>query len=480
MEIIPKKTTSNSVKIAISFLVSGIALFIFSIFVVSQIICVFGLGLIFWGGLFLLITPVKFVEGSFVITETLPAYMTMDRMFNEFNSKNEAYNIPPFPRDIYLPQHLEGLKEMVTFIPAEETSGIVEIEDIARGKFIIEKPKGLLITSPGKGLVEKIEQKRDADFAKLSFEELGDAMPALLNEFCLAEKITMDTNENDVKIQIYGSLYKDLYNPKYNLKSINLLGCPLVNAAGCLIAKSTGKLTMIQEIKTSPDGKATTVTFRIINKSFEKRQKLLNNYGKIPLRRNELVRIINSSIDIVDFIFDLLLGLQKKRINWQLLETFSKRFGETLSFTGETIPSLNLNFLKILSAIAYHSPIQTSKEAYDILKIVYDYFDSLSFDDDIKESTPNFLSTKAIILSYYTLNDILLGKTGGDKENKKEILQLENFLQILANEGIFKSNSEALFASINKLNLENDLENLIDNTRNIFKEELTSFLTYDQ
>jgi hypothetical protein len=104
----------------------------------------------------------------------------------------------------------------------------------------------------------------------------------------------------------------------------------------------------------------------------------------------------------------------------------------------------------------------------------------LSFDDDIKESTPNFLSTKAIILSYYTLNDILLGKASGDKENKKEILQLENFLQILANEGIFKSNSETLFASINKLNPENDLENLIDNTRNIFKEELTSFLTYNQ
>jgi len=48
MEIIPKKTTSNSVKIAIAFLVSGITLFIFSIFVGSQIVCVFGLGLIFW------------------------------------------------------------------------------------------------------------------------------------------------------------------------------------------------------------------------------------------------------------------------------------------------------------------------------------------------------------------------------------------------------------------------------------------------
>ena len=73
MKIIPKKTTSSSVKIAISLLVSGIALFVISVFTGSQIVGIIGLGLIFWGALFLLITPLKYVDSSLLISSTLPA-----------------------------------------------------------------------------------------------------------------------------------------------------------------------------------------------------------------------------------------------------------------------------------------------------------------------------------------------------------------------------------------------------------------------
>jgi hypothetical protein len=476
MQTNPKKPKRDSFLIAISFLFSGIALFVVSVFLGSQIICVIGLGLIFWGALFLIITPQKYIESSFLVTSTLPAYLTMDRMLIDLNPKNEAYNIPPFPRDIYLPQHLEGLKDMVTFIPAENTNGMVEIEDIARGKFIIEKPKGILITSPGKGLLDKIEQKHTADFAKIPLSELDEILPNLLGDLYLAKEITMTTNENNIILQIKGSLYENLYSQKYNIKIINLIGCPLVNAAACAIAKSTGKLTMIQEIKTVPNGKTTTVTFKIVNMSFEKRQKLIAEYGKATFRRNELVEVINASIGIVDLSFDILIGLHKKRINWQLLEGYSKAFGETLSFTGQSMPSLNLGFLKISSAIKNQVPKETSKEAYSILKVIYGYFDSLSFDDDLKASVPNFLSTKAIILSYYTLNDLLLGKAVGDKENKKEAHQLESVLQILTNDSSFKVNIEELMVSIGKVIPENDLETFIDNSRGIFKEWLSSFL----
>ena len=138
-----KKPIRNSFLIAISLLVSGIALSIFSFLLGSSIVSLIGLGLLFWGALFLLVTPLKYVESSLLISSTLPAYLNMDRLLKDFNPKNEAYNIPPLPRDVSLPEHLEGLKESVTFIPAENTTGMVEIEDIARGKFLIERPAGL-------------------------------------------------------------------------------------------------------------------------------------------------------------------------------------------------------------------------------------------------------------------------------------------------------------------------------------------------
>ncbi len=476
MQTKTKKPIRNSFLIAISFLVSGIALFILSFLLGSLIVGLIGLGLLFWGALFLLVTPLKYVESSLLISSTLPAYLNLDRLLKDFNPKNEAYNIPPLPRDISLPEHLKGLKEMVTFIPGENTTGMVEIEDIARGKFLIERPSGLLVSSPGIGLLDKIEKKRTADFTKLLPSQLDEALPNLLGELYLARQITVATSENSIILKINGSLYGSLYSPKYNLRSVNLLGCPLVNAAACAIAKSTGKLTMIEDIKTDLEGKALTVAFKIVPGSFEKRQKLVESFEKIVLRRDELVGVIYSSIGIVDFSFDILIGLTKKQIDWVQLEDYSKSLREKSSFVAETVPPLNLSFLEISSAIERQEPKKISAEAYAILKSIFNYFESLNLDDDFKESVLNFLSTKAIVLSYYTLNDLLLAKVVGDREITKEMKQLESALQILVNNTSFKIDVEALMSTLEKTIVENNLKTFVEDVRGNFNEALSSFL----
>jgi hypothetical protein len=265
MKTNPKKLKLDSLLIAISFLILGIAILDASFLSGSQVLAFIGLGITFWGALFLLITPQKHVEGSFLVTSTLPAYMTIDRMLKDLESKNEAYNIPSYTReDVNLPEHLKGLKEMVTFIPEQNSTGLAEIEDIAKGKFLIKNPKGLLITPPGIGILDKIEQKHNIDLTKIPFSELNETLPNLLSDLYLTKEIKMTTNENEATIEINDSLYKNLYNQEYNLKSITLLGCPLVSAAACAIAKSTSKPTMIQKIETTPNGKTITATFKIV------------------------------------------------------------------------------------------------------------------------------------------------------------------------------------------------------------------------
>ena len=118
----------------------------------------------------------------------------------------------------------------------------------------------------------------------------------MFKELNLAKEIEITTNEDAIILQINGSLYKNLYNQKYNLRSIKLLGCPLVNAVACAISKSTGKPTLIQEIKTASNGKTTTATFKIYNRKFETHKKLNENNEQILLRRNELLVVINASI----------------------------------------------------------------------------------------------------------------------------------------------------------------------------------------
>ena len=471
MRITPKEAKINSFLVTVVFLISGITLFVVSVFFGSQIISLIGLGLIFWGVIFLLIPPPKNVEASFLITSSLPDYMTIDRMLNYLTPKNEAYNIPPCPKDIHLPQQLEGLKEMVTFIPAEQADGIAEIEDIARSKFLIEKPNGLLIASPGVGLLEKIEQRRNIDFARLPLSELDQTLPYLFGQLNLSKEIEMTANGNDRVLQITGSYYQNMYSQKYALKSINLLGCPLVNAAACAISKSAGKPTMIQKIENTPNGKKTSATIKIIERTFEKRQKLIDDIGKVSLRADELLRVIDGSMGIIDLSFDILAAFNEKRINWQRIEDKAEDFGEVYSFAGQTMPSLNLGFIRVSSATKKHLLSETIEEVRAILKVIYYYFDGLNLDEDIKGSIPNFLSVKAIILSYFTFNDLLLGKVVGDKENPKEKHQLESVLQILANMD-FKVNTDELMANINKIASESDLERVIYDSREIFKEQL--------
>ena len=108
------------------------------------------------------------------------------------------------------------------------------------------------------------------------------------------------------------------------------------------------------------------------------------------------------------------------------------------------------------------------------MKVIYSYFDNLSLNEKIKETLPNFQSAKDIILSYFTLNDILLGKVIGEKEDQKEILQLESVLQILASNTEFKVNVEDLRVSIGKVVLKNELERAVEDSREIFKSQLKS------
>ena len=208
-----------------------------------------------------------------------------------------------------------------------------------------------------------------------------------------------------------------------------------------------------------------------INGILEDQRKTAETNEKTALRKSELLRVINASIGIVDLSFDVLIGLQDKRINWQQLEAYSNGFGENLNFTGQTVPPLNLDFSKIASAVKTQVPNEASKEAFNVLKATYEYINGLNPDEDIKENPPNFQTAKTLILAYFLLNDLLLGKFVGDKENGIETGELETALQNLA-EANFKVDVDGLKSNIDKINLEGDKQTLIEDARAIFKEQL--------
>jgi len=244
-----------STRIGVVFLLSGILSLVFSIIAESQIPALIGLGLTFWGALFFLFTPVRYVKGSLLGDTAVASYSTIDRIIKNFKNIEKGYYIPPYPKDVYLPDHLKGLKDPIVFISAEKNVVMPSIEELAEGKFLLEKTKGILVAPPGLGLLFQIEKTLSIDYAKIELAELCEALPrSILENFNLAKDIVITPKENYIDMKIFGSIYTNLYSAENSLKSIVFLGCPLVSAITCVLAKASGKAVAIEKQQVSPDG----------------------------------------------------------------------------------------------------------------------------------------------------------------------------------------------------------------------------------
>ena len=207
-------------------------LFPASIIASSTTLAFIGLALTFWGILFLFARPTKFVKSALLDSTAISSYTTIDRIIKDLGYKGRSYYIPPYPKEVYLPEYLKGLKNMIVFVSADTDPSMPSIEDMAKGRFLLEKPKGISVTPPGMGLVNQLENEMKTDLTNLSYIELLNELPrVLLENLRLAEEIRLEPEDSIVHIKIVGSKYQDLYESEENLKCIHSLGCPIVSAA---------------------------------------------------------------------------------------------------------------------------------------------------------------------------------------------------------------------------------------------------------
>lgn len=257
--------SSPSGRISIAFIVPGVLALAGSILSNSPVLAFIGLGLTFWGGLFFFFRPVKYVRSSLLDSVSASSYSTIDRIIKDLKYKGQGYYIPPFPKDVYLPEHLKGLKEMIVFIAANSRSDTPSVEEIAKSVFMVKNPKGVCVVPPGIGLLTQLEKEVRMDFAQMELNELCEKLPQLILEnLQLAREVTMESEENQVHLRISNSIYKSLYDVEKDLKSLHLLGSPLVSAIACAIAKTTGRIVRIEKELVSPEGEKIQVVYRFI------------------------------------------------------------------------------------------------------------------------------------------------------------------------------------------------------------------------
>lgn len=252
-------------RISIAFIVPGVLALVGSVVSNSPVLAFIGLGLTFWGGLFFFFRPTKYVKSSLLDSVAVSSYSTIDRIIRDLKYKGQGYYIPPFPKEVYLPEHLKGLKEMIVFIAADSRSETPSVEEIAKSVFMVKNPKGVCVVPPGLGLLTELEKEVKMDFAKMELSDLCEKLPQLILEnFQLAREVEMESEDNQVRLNITNSIYKSLYSVDKDLKSLHFLGSPLVSAIACAIAKTTGRILMIEKELVSPDGERIQVLYRFI------------------------------------------------------------------------------------------------------------------------------------------------------------------------------------------------------------------------
>jgi hypothetical protein len=247
------------------FTIMGIAIIYFSTISSSEILALIGLGSLFWGATFFLITPSGFVDARLLLSTVYSEYSSFDRIIENFECKN-CYYIPRILNQDVVERGKNETRDPVMFLSAETASKIFEDETLfVRKKFLLKKNKGIVLTPPGLGLMKLIEKKKP-NYYNMRLEKMCEFLPPLVTQdFALAKGFVMKIQDERISITLQESIYKGLYNIDRGSNSAKLFGCPIVNAIGCILAQTSGRIATLDEIKVSKDMSTLHALYRIVN-----------------------------------------------------------------------------------------------------------------------------------------------------------------------------------------------------------------------
>ena len=191
---------------------------------------------------------------------------------------------------------------------------------------------------------------------------------------------------------------------------------------------------------------------------------------------NELTQALSNALKITDSLFDILRSLHG-RVDWNHVESNLKYSRETFRSFANQKGAVTLDFTSLSSAIKERLPEDTSKEAYSILKALFEHFSGLTQQSGLPlQPHPNNDDAKKVVLAYYTLNDILLGIVVGDEDIGKELNELATLLDDLSKGTGLVINAAAIKDVINRLNAATDQQSVIAESRAVFVQQLKDLL----
>lgn len=235
----------------------GIAL-VFAYLLSSLILTFIGLGLVFWGLLLFYVRPARFVKGE-ILSPLLLGYLeSLDRLVSSQGYKGKPIFLPP--------RYLKAYRSGMVFIPAEGDSRIPPVEDLARDDVFYDNPRGVLLSSPGFGLMRLYEKELGVDFARIDLDYVASNLPrSLVEGLELAEEAELNLDGNEVTLKISGDLCIAVCEGVNSVAHADgHLGCPFCGSVALAVARASGKAVLIEKHGLVDDGKGIETKFRIV------------------------------------------------------------------------------------------------------------------------------------------------------------------------------------------------------------------------
>ena len=217
--------------------------------------------------------------------------------------------------------------------------------------------------------------------------------------------------------------------------------------------------------------------FKRIPKASREQKKVFEDKEVAKQKRNEISKTVSITMNMADSLFDILRSLHGW-VDWKRVEGFLKRSEENATrLTDQKMETIELDFTKLSLAIKERLPEETSKETYNLLRLLHDYFGGLDSENEfLKEIHPNYYDAKTTIQAHYLLNDIVLGTILEDEEIGKEHNELMMTLEDLSRGTGLKININAIKDVIAKLGGEKGNESSIEKSRAVFRQQLNNLI----
>jgi len=229
-----------------------------SVYYSSYILAFIGLGLTFWGALFLYIKFTKYVRLDLMNAACSSNLDNIERILAPIETHLKGIHLPP--------KNLSDYTSSLVFIPAKPNQRLPSSAETNPKELRSPNATGFFITPPGLALSKLFEEELKRSFTEITLSELETQLPKLFEELQITKYLSLTSQGNTLTVEIRNHIYKDLSEETAKLEKTRLLvGSPIASALACVFAKATGKPITIENEETTQQG-TTTIQYDILEK----------------------------------------------------------------------------------------------------------------------------------------------------------------------------------------------------------------------